>query len=266
MSDITFARTRHDYYHPETGHGSYYDFWRMIELAGFSTCFTDEMDIADTSKCYIFSPRNGEHEAGWPGAKARIIHWNLERHGYDPLPGVAETWCSDRALADQTGARYVLMGSDPRLRTEFGQQTDTKKDIDLALFMYLTYRREFIVNQLAGHGLTFARGGWYQERHDLLSRCRAMLIIHQDDDAPWVAPQRLCIAAAYSLPVIGETPRDWGDVRPSERLTSDYGHLADFTRGWLNGSANQMLEATGRHLHEHLCVQWTFEKSVRGNV
>lgn len=265
MSDIVFARTRHDYYHPKNGTGSYYDYWRMVELNGYPTCFTDEIDAQDASKCYIFTPRNGEHENGWPGAKARIIHWNLERHGYAPLPGVSETWCSDKALADATGARYVLMGSDERLRTEFGQLSDTKT-IDLALFMYVTHRRERVINMLRDSGVTLAGGGWYQERHDLLSRCRAMLVIHQDDDAPWLAPQRFCIAAAYQLPVICETPKDRGGMRQDSLLISEYHRLADFARMWLKPANAGDLERFGWHLYQHLCVNWTFDKCVKVNV
>jgi hypothetical protein len=265
VTDIIFARTRHDYYHPVNGSGSYYDYWRMVELNGYSTCYTDEIDASDASKCYIFTPRNGEHEAGWPDAKARIIHWNLERHGYDPLPGVSETWCSDKALADKTGARYVLMGSDERLRTEFGQLSDTK-DIDLALFMYMTHRRERIHNMLKERGITMARGGWYDERHDQLAHSRAMLVIHQDDEMPWLAPQRFCIAAAYKLPVICETPRDRGDLRQSDVLISDYHHLAEFAQMWLKPVNAADLERFGWHLYRHLCHDWTFKMCVEANV
>ena len=41
---------------------------------------------------YIVIVRNGENEAGWPGARARIIHWHLEPHvAYSTWAGVAET-------------------------------------------------------------------------------------------------------------------------------------------------------------------------------
>ena len=265
MTDIIFARTRHDYYEPRNGTGSYWDYWRMVELAGFATCYTDQIDATDASKCYIFTPRNGEHAAGWPDAKATIIHWNMERHGYDPLPGVAETWCSDKALADLTGAKYVLMGSDARLRTQYGQAADNEP-IDCALLAYMTFRRQRIRDMLTEQGMTFAVGGWYEARHALLSRCRAMLVVHQDDNKPWLAPQRMCLAAAYSLPVISETLRDRGDIHQSDILMSDYHYLPKFTRMWLAQDMRLELAHFGEALHNHLCRDWTFRQCVEANV
>ena len=70
MTDPIFALTRHKY-------ESYQDLHRLIELAGFPVCYADELDPA-SDDTYIVIVRNGENEAGWPGARARIIHYHLE--------------------------------------------------------------------------------------------------------------------------------------------------------------------------------------------
>ena len=94
MADPIFVRTRHTY-------ESYADLWRLVELAGFPVCYADELDPA-SDDTYIVIVRNGENEAGWPGARARIIHWHLEPHvAYSTWPGVAETWAADQWHAEQ---------------------------------------------------------------------------------------------------------------------------------------------------------------------
>src|SRR5690606_2822228 len=112
MPSIIFARTC-------TPYDSYQDFWRLVELSGFPTCFVDEIDV-DSNNVYIFSPNNGETTNGWPEGRARIIHYQLEweTHTNDsgPLPpGVSEKWTMDKWHAERIGARYVPIGSHPDL-------------------------------------------------------------------------------------------------------------------------------------------------------
>lgn len=71
MSNILFARPRHDY-------GSYADFYRLIELSGYPLVYFDEIDTA-SDNCYIMTMINGENHAPerWQGARARLILWDL---------------------------------------------------------------------------------------------------------------------------------------------------------------------------------------------
>lgn len=70
MSNIIFAKTRHVYQ-------SYDDFWRLVALSGFETCYVDEIDH-NRDATYIFTPTNGETLNGWDRGRARIIWWDLE--------------------------------------------------------------------------------------------------------------------------------------------------------------------------------------------
>ncbi len=78
MTEIIFVRTRHVY-------DSYWDFWKLVELSGFETCYVDEVKI-EKDNIYIVSPMNGEwrphinnqHQAKKP-VNAHLIMWNLER-------------------------------------------------------------------------------------------------------------------------------------------------------------------------------------------
>src|ERR1700678_4271845 len=100
---IIFARTRHIY-------GSYTDFWKLVELSGFDTCYIDEIDIS-LENTYIFTPINGEYGAHILAQKndpnkirrAKLIWWNLERQlsvdnsTIDNI--IDEIWVSDRYYA-----------------------------------------------------------------------------------------------------------------------------------------------------------------------
>ena len=143
MADPVFVRTRHEY-------GSYQDYWRMVELAGFPTCYSDELDPA-SDNTYIVTVRNGENEQGWPGARAHIIHWNIEYHvEYGPWAGVAETWSPDAWHAEKIGARYVPMGGDARLNDGTNGAGPT---YDVAYLGYMIPRRTDVLTGLQGYGL-----------------------------------------------------------------------------------------------------------------
>ncbi len=82
MTEIIFVRTRHVY-------DSYWDFWKLVELSGFKTCYVDEVRM-EKDYIYIVSPMNGEwrphinneHKRLIEEGKsigAHLILWNLER-------------------------------------------------------------------------------------------------------------------------------------------------------------------------------------------
>jgi hypothetical protein len=269
MPDIVFARTRHDY-------GSYADFWKLVELSGFPTCYVDEVDASDASKCYIATPLNGEWQQGWPGARATIIHWDLEwrtPEDYPDIPGVADTWCSDAWYANRINARYVMMGSHPSLArgtppepvTIYGNDSILGSvlptdEYDVAFLAYMTYRRQYLWDRLPVQ--KSPTSAWGDARHYILTHTKAYLHIHQLDDVRTLPPLRLVVAAAYKLPFITETV-DAPGVFADCILQEPYGSMAANIRARLTRAD---LADFGEALYEKLCVAWTFRQRVEGYV
>lgn len=253
MSDAVFVRTRHVY-------DSYSDLVRLIELSGYPLVYVDELD-ADSDNTYILITRNGEVNAdGYPNARARIIFWCLEWDRYPDLPGIAETWSSDRWFASTIDARYVPMGSHRDLNLD--PDATTPHEYDAALLAYLgPYRRGWLVNRLQQH-IRIAPNGWGSERHRILMASRSMLNIHQREGVNAVAAQRFALAAAYKLPVITETLADAGIFDHTTILQSDYGNLVEFAQMWLCRNDGHMLAEWGERLYQLLCIENTFEKCV----
>lgn len=267
MTDIIFAQTRFSYRHPEKGFGSYYDFWRLVDLSGFPTCYVDEIDASDPSKCYIFTPVNGEIKngdsfIGWPNAKAKIIFWNIEQGDYGPIPGVSETWASDKAFADTIGARYVLMGSHPGLMDY--PVIPRSGEYDVIMLSYMTPRREQMAVWLSKKGITIAQNGWYEERHQRLMQSRIMLHIHQNNHR-YIAPQRWALAAAYKLPLISELLDNHGDFRLFDFIGLEYLTIPTSVDIWLHGK-DMALQRYAEALHQFLCFDRPFAREVMRNV
>lgn len=251
MPDVIFARPRYDY-------GSYVDLYRLISLSGYRLIFFDEID-PQSDNCYILTMVNGENQAGYPDAAARIILYDLEWRLTDPpkMPGVAEVWAADKWYSEQIGARYVPLGS----HVEFPDMPlqDCPKQWDVAMMAYLPPRREKIVHDCGQMGVAVAPRGWALERHDILQKTRIMLHVHQHDGISTVAPQRWAIAAAYRMPIIAEVPTAPGIFTLTYGLYSDYAHLAEFARLW---RYEQRLADYALALHELLCHTLTFGKSI----
>lgn len=266
MTDIIFAQTRFDYRNPENGFGSYHDFWRLVDLSGFSTCYLDEIDADDPSKTFIFTPVNGEIKdgdrfIGWPNARCKIILWNLEQGDYGPIPGVSETWASDKAFADIIGARYVLMGSHPGLMNYAPIARDGKYDV--VMLSYMTPRRQQMAAWLHEKGLTLAPNAWGLERHNLLMQSRIMLHVHQNNHR-YVAPQRWALAAAYKLPVISESLDHLGYLSPQHVMILNYDEIAAYLEKLFHtGDGNHWY---GESLHQFLCFDRPFAREVMRNV
>jgi hypothetical protein len=253
VSDPTFIRTRHVY-------ASYADFWALVELAAFPTCYVDEIDPA-SDQTYILPVRNGEMpEGGYPGARARIVHWDAEYHvNYPPLPGLA-VWSPDRWHAEKIGGRYVPMGSDVRLKAG----PDTRHaEYDVAYLVYLIPRRSDILSGLAQRGVKVSpTSAWGDERHRILTHSTTYLHVHQTDIAPAIPALRMVVAAAYSLPVICETPAKRGVFDYGHMLTSDHAHIAEFVYMWSVKERGAFLQSFGDGLHRLLCHDLTFRRSV----
>lgn len=254
MSDVMFARPRYDY-------GSYQDFYRLIALSGFPLVYFDEIDPA-SDNVYILTMINGENQQGWTDPKAEIVLWDLEwrlNGSYPRIPGVRRVWASDAWYAEKIGAQYVVMGSHPDLPGEPLQ--DCPKVWDAALMAYLSPRRDAIAAQIVAHGVTLAPRGWGSERHAILQQTKALVQVHQLDEAPTVAPLRWALAAAYRMPHICETVLDKGIFGYTHALWCEYGRLPEFIKLWRDDAR---LADYGHALHQLLCVERPFRACVEG--
>lgn len=257
MSDVTFVKTR-TYYQSQD------DLFRLAELSGYPVIYLDEMDAYDPSKCYIFSPMNGEI-TGWPGAKARIIFLQMEWHvDYSRVqlpPGVAECWNPDRWHADLIGARFTPLGSHPDLNLYPDERAAKQYDI---VFMAYTdiHRRKCILDALKTQGFSIAPNGWGDERDQILRQSRVMVHVHQHENIPTIAPLRWCIAAAYHLPIISETVSNRAPFLPQHFISWDYDQLAEKVSQNLQMRQYGWLNEYGENLHNFLCHEFTFRNSI----
>jgi hypothetical protein len=260
---IIFAKPRHYYQ-------SYVDFWRLVEASGFEWRPIDEIDLADEWACYIFTPMNGEVPyvlEGQPIRRARVIWWNLERPGQDPttresiekLRGLIHAiWVSDRFVAQDPIYTYQFMASHEDIATR-----STEREFDVCHLSYLWGRRRECIQEIARRGLTIAPeayGRLVQDR--IVARSRLMLNLHQYEDAPFAAPLRFAVAAAYAIPII------------SERLRVE--QLGPKTQGTIDAIPDLVTEALlferdkldhyGFLLHHRFCVHTNFRHEVEKGV
>lgn len=255
MSDPIFVRTRHVY-------ESYADFWRLVELSSFPTCYADELDPA-SDNVYILPFLNSECGNGWAGARARIIHWNSEWYVADPVDGVGEFWHFDKWYADCIGAKYVPVGSHPDLT--HAPLSGNSYAYDVAYLGYMIPRRQRIQYECGRLGVMLSpSSGWGEERHRILTNCKAYLHVHQHDDKRGIPALRMVVAAAYKLPVMMERIEQRGIFQEGDFLECDYDHLANFAREWTWGAPQEQLAGFGERLHERLCHEHTFRRVVEG--
>jgi hypothetical protein len=253
MSDVIFARTRHNY-------DSYQDFWRVVELSNFPIIYVDEIPKSGVSdKVYIATPMNGEWQHGIK-TDARVIFWNLEWSMYKPTPGVSEVWCIDQWYAEAIGAKYVPVGGHPGLID--GERVNGVH-YDAAYMAYMIPRRQQIHYDLEQVGVTLSpTGAWGELRHSVLCNSRIYVHVHQLKEVPAVPALRMIVAAAYKLPVIMENVVDRGIFGQSGFMTCEYHRLARFVRRWLDDPNGQKLDDFGYALYSQLCEQWTFRRTV----
>lgn len=257
MSDPIFVRTRYIY-------DSYSDYWKLVELAGYPTCYVDEMDIEDSSKTFILPTRNGEWGEGWPHAKARLIHQQLEWDTYPSMPGISEVWCGDKWFADLNGYHYVPLGSHPDLKSNADNLSDTHYDV--AYLGYFIPRRDQIRHDLLELGVKCSPiHAWGDERHVVLSNSTAYLHVHQWGDKPGIPALRMVVAAAYGLPVITETCADAGVFQEYVYQTS-YDKVQWMVKAISDAyqypRAVNSQNNLGDALHQVLCLDFTFRQSI----
>lgn len=221
MSNIIFARTRWHY-------ESYTDYWELVKLSKFQTCYVDEIDL-NNDAVYIVSPMNGEIYDRFPTgvdggySNSKLILWNLERPGSGSLTKFAidnfelrkyfhKVILSDVVLANQCANithsnffQYVTLG----LHQDLGYPgTYANKLYDYIHLSCYSPNRSWLFDtpsspKLDIAGCSIANNSWGDERHIKLQRSRYMLNVHQDD---WhfIEPLRFVLAAAYGLPIVSE--------------------------------------------------------------
>lgn len=275
MTQPIFARTRHVY-------DSYSDFWRLVELSGFPTCFVDEMDL-QAEHTYIVVPVNGElrphitHRRTLGPQRARIIWWNLERPdapldfgglrsadvGYDKvideiLEYVDEVWVSDEYYAAlDRRMRFVPMGSHPDLCA--GPRLPTTYDV--ALMAAPVPRRDGVVHELKKAGLRVAPNAWGEERDRILRSTAVMLSVHQHENPlPIGEPLRFALAAAYRMVLLSEwIEKPWPLTPTDDFVRARLPALVETARALSSNPWSRVLDT---NLHSTLCVQYTFRRCV----
>lgn len=252
MPNVIFARPRYEY-------DSYKDLYRLITLSGYKLIFFDEID-PQSDNVYIMTLVNGENNGGFPGAKARIILWDIEWRldgEYPKLPGVSEIWASDAWYAEQIKARYVLLGSHAGLALT--PPNGNERPFDVAMLAYMTHRRQCVFDDLISRGLRVAPNGWDGDRDVILNSTKIMLHVHQNEFAHTVAPQRFALSAAYRLPLISETLWERGVFSQDFVMTADRENIPDLVNYW---RFNPRLEDYAERLHVLLCHELSFRKCV----
>jgi len=271
----TFVRTR-------TVYDSYADYWELVRLSGFDTCYVDEIRY-DADRLYIVTPINGEvrpHIAnervrvGPANKRARLVTWGLERPDSptarvwtaevdDLLGWFDEVWVSDKHLHSMdTRARFVPLGSHPGL----GGAKVRPADFDVAFMGYMIPRRQTVADQLSALGYRLAPNGWGVDRRHTLQRTRLMLNVHQHNTPlPIAEPLRIALAAAFRMPLVSET---LARPRPLQSgwdvLSVGYDRLAETAQLVLQ--REHLERELGDRLYRKLCCEQTFREGVERGV
>jgi hypothetical protein len=262
MSNVIFCKTRYQ----DIGYQSYNDLWNMVKWAGYPIIYVDQID-PQSDNTYIFTPMNGECINGWKNPKAEIILWQMEwqlTDEHNAPQGVSRVWCSDAAFAKRNHYEYVPMGGDSRLKEDVYPYGGRKYDV--SFLSYQTPRRQVITTQCFNNGLVIAPSSGLQgsERTQVLLHSHLMLHIHQRDDTKGVAPLRWCLAAAHGLPLITESVPDFGIFDARYMMQARYETIASFTANALQDT--HMLQDYASSLHQLLCVDYDFKRSVESHV
>jgi hypothetical protein len=248
---------------PEKDYPSYSDIKRLVALSGFDSTTFKQIDVFSRRPLIVVSP---EPIPNLNGVMARVICWQLEYAGeytgnYAGFKG--EVWASDKGWADANGAKYVLLGSHPDLVGDSLRSRSMDWDYDVTMLSYMTPRRQAIKDQLADLRWPVDYPGHAgQARADVLWGSRLMLQVHQHDDAPYIAPQRIALAAAFSMPVISEAVADPGDLLRLMPWTA-YPVLSRFVRlSAQDPETWQRAKPFGEALHKFLCLERSFRICV----
>lgn len=267
--NVFFARTRHQY-------DSYVDFWRLVELSDFKTCYVDEMDL-ESDSIYITSPINGEFRPHinyrrsilQQPQRAKIVWWDLERPdaaGNPPISAVIDeikpyidaAWVSDRLVASlDSRFTHVVVGGHAGLRLI----PPAECVYDYTHQSYAWGRRENVYAALRGRGLREGPSCYGPERDRVLSSSRLMINMQQYT-LPVVAPLRFVLAAAYSLPILTEKVHDPYPYN-DDLIQTWYEDMVD---GTIRTLARTDLGEIGLRTHRKLCEEFTFRRCVEDGL
>lgn len=253
---VIFVKPRHFY-------GTYVDYFRLVELAGYPVIYEDEMDLSNPEHCYILSWFSAQ--SPFPDdIKARLICWNLEWADVPILPGV-EYWSPDKWYAEQHDWKYVPVGSDSQLRFDYPRFV-TMPLYDVTLQMYRdVQRRASLIRRIKDCGITVAPDGWGFQRAHSMDASRIQLHIHQHDSQHVVSPLRFAVAASWRMPIITERLNDAG-IFNRVVIQSTYDGLPDCLTEYLSPSRRATLHEFGASLHQRLCIDMPFKKVVESSV
>jgi len=261
--DPIFAKTRHWY-------DSYTDFWRLVDLSGFQTCYVDEIDL-EKDGLFITTPINGElrPHVDYRQKKAKIIWWNLERPDTNGKAEFAEDyqkgnteilnyidniWVSDRYLQSvDPRSIFVILGSHPGLAEidRIGAEA-----YDYTCMSYINSRRRTILDQLKDFRM--GPNAWGDERTQILRSTPIMLNIHQTP-APICEPLRFVLAAAYGMALISEICVDPWPLTDEEILMEKYNSLGEVTSKFIKAKGAM---SYGNRLKKKLTFDWNFRRGV----
>lgn len=271
MTEIYFVRTRHVY-------DSYRDFWTLVELSGFPTIYTDELDLSKEG-VYITAPLNGEwepHVRNQMEAKKRrnahLVQWNIERpdgsagsvHHYAERQWQLmhdrffdECWVSDSQLADETGLRFVILGSDEGL----GEPSDDKY-YDFCHMSAIVPRRSGIYARFPQEKI--GPNCWPPDRDEVLKKSRFALNVHQDIYS-YQEPLRFALFAAYGLPIVSESLVNSFPYANEYMVTASYPNLVGKMRQVLTEDYSQYRDM-GLRTRERMTKEFKFKSMVERAV
>lgn len=267
---ITFVKTRYKY-------DSYADFWTLVDLAGFPTIYTDEVDVSQPG-VYIVTPMNGEWRPHIDNQSSRrrsahLILWNIERPaGSDGAVGkyaesnwdlmhkrhVDEVWVSDRRLAQETELRFVVLGSHEGL----GSPGENEKRFVFSHMSYVTPRRQSIYKRFDQR--IIGPNCWPPARDNILRGSKFALNVHQDNH-PFQEPLRFSLFAAYGLPILTESIYDSYPWSNEYMIYADYQGLVGKLTDLLNSDYEQWREL-GLRARDRMCKEFEFGKMVKQAV
>lgn len=248
---------------PYKDYPSFWDFWKLVELSGFERQYSNQIDLQDSSQTYIFVTPEGIPDC--TDAAARTIFWQLEYAGdytaQENAQTASERWSSDPAHAEQTGAKFVLLGSHVGLNPT--QQRGGGQPYDVTMLAYMTERRLAIKAQLSDLNWSPDYPGHDGEgRHNVLANTEIMLHVHQHD-IPRIAPLRIALAAAYKMLMISEAVTD---------MASYFDNMFFYAYGDIAGAVEGIIKKPGQHemffekrrlfLYQFLCIDHPFGQNV----
>lgn len=268
---IIFARTRHTY-------DSYRDFWALVDLAEFKTCYVDEVDLR-AKNVYVTTMVGDEWRAMIEGQKGRrnahLILWNLERPaGWMGTVGkyndrvwsmihdrwFDEHWVSDRHLAAESETRFVVLGSHPRLGTPSSIED---RVFDFCHMSLNVNRRQSIFKHF--NQSFVGQNCWPPKREGVLRASKFAFNVHQDNH-PYQEPLRFALFAAYGLPILSEDLKDSYPWSPETIITDKYPHLVGHMRAMLDDRNYQKFYDMGMRANRRMTVDFEFGKMVRQAV